>query len=325
MKSRIFIIMGLAAAALLVVGCSGERGLQGDSGTAECIQCHSDNTTIVAISHQWENSIHAAGGNFDHNNSPCADCHTSEGFVEFLASGSGGSPENPSSIGCFTCHEPHTNHNFNLRTAEPVTLASGAVYDKGLSNLCANCHHARPTSPLIGEPTSITSSRWGPHHGPHADILSGNGAYVFAGYTYGNSSHTTGVTEGCPTCHMATAFGDLGGGHTMNVTYDDGEELVAGCNTSGCHSDLEEFNYNGVQDSVEVLIESLHTLLVEAGYVDSTTGLVRASSGSPLVLTADQAGALFNFYFFEEDRSMGVHNTNYAFDALNASIESLSD
>ena len=329
MTRKYFIVIGvLAAALMLMVGCSGERGLKGDPGTAECIQCHSDNTLIVSISHQWDNSVHATGGNFERNTSPCANCHTSEGFVQFVATGDGGVPSNPSSIGCFTCHEPHTNHNFNLRTTEPVTLElSTDTYDRGLSNLCANCHHGRALSPAITQTTRITSNRWGPHHGTQGDILNGSSAYVFAGATYRNSPHTTMVTDGCPTCHMQSAYGVQAGGHTMNLTYDNhGTEtdLVAGCNITGCHSGLTNFNYEDSQDSVEVLLEALREELVAGSILNGSTGLPNASSSDTLVLSADQAGALYNFLFFEDDRSLGVHNTKYAYDALNASIEAVA-
>ena len=155
MTRKYYLIIGLLAVAMfMLAGCSGERGVKGEEGTADCVQCHSDNTLIVSISHQWDNSVHATGGNFERNTQPCANCHTSEGFVAYIATGNGGVPDNPSSIGCFTCHEPHTNKNFNLRTQTPVTLeASTAVYDKGISNLCANCHHARALStPIATDP-----------------------------------------------------------------------------------------------------------------------------------------------------------------------------
>jgi hypothetical protein len=330
MTRKYFIIIGILSVALFLLGgCSGERGLKGDAGTADCVQCHSDNTQIVSISHQWEHSVHATGGNFERNTTPCANCHTSEGFVQYLATGDGGVPENPSSIGCFTCHEPHTNKNFNLRTQEPVALElSTTTYDKGISNLCANCHHGRALSPAITETTTLTSNRWGPHHGTQADILTGTGAYLFAGETYRNSQHTTQVTNGCPTCHMQDAYGVQAGGHTMNMTYDSHGTItdrVVGCNTADCHNgELTSFNYDESQDSVEVLLESLREELVAASILDGTTGLPNASSGTPLVLTADHAGALYNFLFFEDDRSLGVHNTKYAYDALIASINAVA-
>ena len=263
MLHRFGVVFGvLGIAILLMAGCSGEKGAKGDPGTAECIQCHSDNTTIVAIDGQWRNSVHFTGGNFERNTPPCSGCHTSEGFVALLNTGDPGTPLNPSPVGCFACHEPHTNHNFNLRTTAPVALEMfNATYDKGLSNLCANCHHARALSPAIADTVRITSSRWGPHHGPQADILNGSGAYQFADVaTYRNSPHRNLVTDGCPQCHMATPFGTQSGGHTMNMAYTfhgSAVDNVAGCNNDACHSGLTDFDLDGTQDSVEVYIEEL--------------------------------------------------------------------
>ena len=330
MLHRFGVVFGvLGIAILLMAGCSGEKGAKGDPGTAECIQCHSDNTTIVAIDGQWRNSVHFTGGNFERNTPPCSGCHTSEGFVAKLNTGDPGTPLNPSPVGCFACHEPHTNHNFNLRTTAPVALEMfNATYDKGLSNLCANCHHARALSPAIADTVRITSSRWGPHHGPQADILNGTGAFQFAGAaTYRNSPHRNLVTDGCPQCHMATPFGTQSGGHTMNMAYTfhgSAVDNVAGCNNDACHSGLTDFDYNGTQDSVETYLMALRSVLGTAGYLDTTTNLVRASSSNPLILNRDQAGALYNFLLVEPDRSLGVHNTKYVLDALKASIAALA-
>ena len=156
---------------------------------------------------------------------------------------------------------------------------SSTTYDRGISNLCANCHHGRTLSPPISadpDTTTLTSNRWGPHHGTQADILLGSGAYVFSGETYRNSPHTNQVTGGCPTCHMQSAYGVQAGGHTFNMTYDSHgtiTDLVAGCNSADCHAGaLTDFDYEGSQDSVEVLLTALHDNLVTAGILNGSTG-----------------------------------------------------
>ena len=45
--------------------------------------------------------------------------------------------DNPSRIGCFTCHSPHTTLDFALRTVAAVDLNEGGTYDYGNSNICA--------------------------------------------------------------------------------------------------------------------------------------------------------------------------------------------
>jgi hypothetical protein len=127
---------------------------------------------------------------------------------------------------------------------------------------------------------------------------------------------------------MQSAYGVQAGGHTMNMTYDSHgttTDLVAGCNSADCHDgELTSFNIDGKQDSVEALMGTLRAGLVSAGYLDDASDLPNATSGTPLVLTAAQAGALYNYLFFEADRSLGVHNTKYTFDALIASIEAIT-
>ena len=72
-------------------------------------------------------------------------------------------------------------------------------------------------------------------------MLAGTGGVEFAGTaTYGNSPHTTAITDACVTCHMAEAYGSQAGGHTWNMTYDyHGQETLndAACQT--CHTDVE--------------------------------------------------------------------------------------
>jgi len=110
---------------------------------------------------------------------------------------------------------------------------------------------------------------------------------------------------------------------------------LSGCNQSGqngesvCHvsPSLDSLNrvahadfdgdgdVEGVHDEIEGLLDSLHTLLENAGLVDE--------DGDPLsvvVPDADSAGAVFNFKFVEEDHSHGIHNTKYAVGLLQSSI-----
>ena len=60
--------------------------------------------------------------------------------------------------------------------------------------------------------------------------------------------------------------------------------------------------------------------LEAAGFVD-TAG--HAISGV-VIPSVDSAGALYNYIYVEEDRSFGVHNTNYAVGLLQSSINFLS-
>jgi len=327
---RLFLLSAgfLAVAAVLALaGCegpTGPEGPEGDSGTLECMQCHSENSVLLAIEGQYENSVHNKGIDFERNTPPCSGCHTHEGFLARLATGDPGTIPNPSTIHCFTCHEPHTNGNFNLRTQAPVTLQLGGTFNMGHGNLCANCHQGRvynPTVKAAPDSTNITSSRWGPHHSMQADMLAGSGGYEFSGFDYPNSPHTVAVTNGCPSCHMAPPFGGQAGGHSMNMTYEyhgAEEELVSGCNAENCHyGAVEDFSYAGAQAEVELLMEDLHAVLLGRGLIDADGLAV------PGKRTEAEAGAILNFLFVEGDRSVGIHNTAYAAALLESSLSEL--
>ena len=328
MRRFLLCFLGFAGivAFLTVTGCEGPEGPAGPAGTAECFTCHSENTTLAAIQGQWENSKHATGGNFERNYSDCKDCHTHEGFVERVSTNDL-DIGNPSSIHCFTCHAPHTDGDFDLRTMAAVDLNMGDSYNKGPSNLCANCHQARvpeTTFAEIAAGDSIESSRWGPHHGVQSNMLAGTGGYEFAGTVYGDSPHTALATEGCTECHMATPYGAQAGGHTMKMAYEyhgHDEPNLAGCNTVGCHGEdgLSEFNHNAVEDSIAANMAALRTKLLAAAFIDSSDAVI-ADDDAPLGLSEAQAGALYNYFFVLEDRSNGIHNYDYALALLKSAL-----
>lgn len=325
------IAVGFTLAVVTIFGCTGDQGPQGIAGTADCVQCHNDDTEIAAKVGQWQNSVHATGGNFERNYPPCSGCHTSEGFVARMETGDPGTPLDPSAIGCFTCHTPHTTKDFELRTEDPVLLViGGGTYDHGESNICANCHQAREAEPVVSDTTRILSSHWGPHHGVQASMLAGYGGYEFAGYSYENSYHSGGTPDGCVHCHMAAPFGAQAGGHTWNMTYEyhgSEEDNVAGCNVVGCHGDgegggLEDFNRGEVQTDIEELLEELKLELMAHNLVDEDGEVIPDTLN-----TRDriEAGALYNYLFVEEDRSMGIHNTDYAEGLLESALDELSE
>ncbi len=321
---RMIFYTGMLAAIFLVIGCEGDQGPAGTEGTATCVECHNDDTQIVAIAGQWGNSTHAIGGNFERNGSSCSRCHTSEGFVAYLDTGEGGEPENPSAIGCFSCHEPHTNYTFDLRASDPVELTLGGTFDQGDGNLCANCHQGRAPSPEIPESgtITITSTRFGVHHGPQANIVMGSGAYVFTGASYG-SSHGPSVSNGCPTCHMAPPYGAQAGGHTMNLVYlyhGGDTDLVDGCNTSECHNgNVDDFEHGDVQADIEALLLTLSDILInDVGIMNDSEQSVAGD------WSVAAAGAFLNYKMILEDRSLGIHNPTYVEDVLDASIAAVA-
>jgi len=102
--------------------------------------------------------------------------------------------------------------------------------------------------------------------------------------------------------------------------------------------ELEEFNRSafadydgdgtieGVQDEIEGLVHELRDLLLAAGLIeedDEEPGEYHPVANL-VVSTADSAGAVYNYEFVEEDRSGGVHNTDYAVGLMQSSINFIS-
>lgn len=310
-------------------GKDGEDGIDGQDGTASCIQCHDNTQVQFAKQIQWAASGHATMGDFERNDAECAACHTSQGFLQRMANGTheaDGKVENPNPPNCYTCHNIHSTYtpaDYALTYADPLQLwINDAQIDIGEGNLCANCHQPRIPDPLPvvgGDDVTITSPYWGVHHGPQSGMLTGNGGYE-VGSGYGNSAHTTVVTNGCVTCHMAEAYGVQAGGHTLNMTYDyHGHETIntAGCMT--CHTDADALAtmIEATQADINDKLATLAGVLVQQGVFDSSYNIVTGT------MTADQAGAILNYHMVLEDGSEGVHNHKYAATLLQNSIESL--
>jgi hypothetical protein len=283
---------------------------------------------------QAGNSVHLTGGNFERNSSDCAPCHTHEGFIERIITGedTSSSPKNPTAINCRTCHmihEKYDSSDYALRTTEPVDLwTNEESIDIGKSNLCANCHQPRVINPLPvpgGDNVTLTSFRWGPHHGPQASLFVGTGGYEYSGVTYPGSSHTDLLADACITCHMADPHGNKAGGHTFNMTYEyhgRDEFNLSGCFTGKCHSSGEEALIEKIeetQEEIEGLLEDLAAELLAANVIDSSGTLK-----TPATLAPDVAGAYLNFITIEEDRSLGVHNYLYIKKLLESSIAALN-
>jgi len=334
-------------------GANGANGADGKDGvnagfvyfegykdSLRCATCHTADTDtmydVAAREFQWAASKHANGGDsFEGTRSACAECHTSEGYIQKTSGATVQSLTNQSPIGCFACHSPHMTGNFDLRTVASVSLVSNITgvsdftFDYGKGNLCASCHHPRSQSSVLdisklgaADSFKVPSSRWDAHHSVQSSILSGKGGVELSGYTYSNSPHTTLSTikqEGCVVCHMPTAQGDFSGGHTMVINNEEEGANLAGCTSSGCHdaSTFKSLDYNGTQTEIAADIDTLKTLLLSAGMLDGTDLAV------PKTVLARKAAALWNYKMIENDGSKGVHNTKYARSLLRASIEEM--
>jgi hypothetical protein len=323
-----------------------------------CVDCHGSEPKfpVRGIRSQYLTSGHHTLGNASYANADdCQGCHTSEGFIQRVKTGKVDIKKfvaNPSEIGCFTCHAPHDKGDFSLRTAAKVTLANGASFDRGKSNLCAGCHQARRMPKDEVRARNIPTESWGAHHGPQADMLSGTNAYEFPGKKYSSSIHTALPSAACTTCHMALPQGRYSlapaiGGHSFRIAGEVHEEHklnTAGCTTSGCHGEMKQVagthyfdkkssaDYDGdgkietAQEEVQGLLEKfindkgsgLLQTMKDAPY-DAKGKFANAKTQYPLEVVA----ALYNYKFVLEDRSKGIHNLTYAVQLLMDSLKAL--
>ncbi len=298
-------------------GKPGLDGIDGKDGAESCSGCHNLSELLTSKIAQYSKSKHASGINVTQNSATCSRCHTSMGFRNFIKDGTTAIVDNPTPINCRTCHPIHESYTVNdyaLRTKEAVALSVGeANYSYNNSNLCANCHQARPISPYPvsgGANITITNARYGPHYGPQANMLSGRGPFQIPGtQPYLNSAHTTAVTNGCVTCHMSTATGIWAGGHQMNVKYTNTAGATAyqytGCGASGCHSNVTAITTVLAQNRTEIqgLISQLKTRLLQKGLLNDQD-LIPV----PRTMTQMEAAAVMNYRFIAYDGSSGAHN-----------------
>jgi hypothetical protein len=179
----------------------------------------------------------------------------------------------------------------------------GVTFDGGEGNLCANCH--QPAFGQIGEAVDgmieVTSTHWGPHHGPQSAMLMGLSG---AGLEGSPSAHYSMVGDTCVACHM---------GEDDDHTF---EPSVDAC--QACHADAEDFDINGLQTEVQAMLDELEEYLIGAGWLDE--------EGHPAVtsIPEGEADALWNWIFIaHEDKSLGVHNPAYTKALLEAALEAM--
>lgn len=319
-------------------GPPGPEGPIGQDGVENCMDCHNNSQLISEKLFQWEFSVHATGGHYERNTASCAGCHTSQGFLDRLATGgmtASMTIENPLPQNCYTCHQIHstyTSADWEPTTADPVTFwVGGETVDLGNSNLCINCHQARvptPAVPPVGETAdyNITNKRYGPHHGAQGMMFTGLGGYELDGSeSYTNSLHEQLIEKACINCHMAAIDGaNEAGGHTFRVRAEGGGDInEAGC--IQCHEDLinaDQFQdyVSDTQTEIQMLLDSLSNILLDRGILNPND---LPYADVPLDLSSLELGILWNYQYVREDQSLGVHNYKYAKALLLNSIEAL--
>jgi hypothetical protein len=303
-----------------------------------CASCHDDANHHV-FPEQWAVSVHADLPRKE-TRTNCAPCHNGKGFIEWVDGGKAALTENIDAnynITCASCHDPHDATNeHQLRTVD-ATLPNGVeVTEGGNGKLCMNCHNSRrDASTYIAQ--QLASGRVPePHHGPQAEMLTTENVYTF-GLDLGSSPHLQATENGCVDCHMFSqdvhdANGNLvtAGMHSFAMVDQQGVDNVAACEQ--CHAPFgdnfsdkkyyldgnADHDGNGVADGLQIEVEGLLDTLYSVLPQDSTGELVADSTTS-----VDVGAAMYNYYFVEEDKSMGVHNPRFAVKLLQASIDAV--
>src|SRR4029077_18924885 len=110
-----------------------------------------------------------------------------------------------------------------VRNLASVKLADGTTVTSGGSGmLCMNCHQSRQSAETYAA-TTAGSARFGPHHGPQADMLVGTNGFSY-GQKIASSAHGSVVEESCVSCHMQTVDATDAslthvGGHTFKTSW----------------------------------------------------------------------------------------------------------
>ncbi|MEN8240891.1 MAG: hypothetical protein ABFS17_03130 [Chloroflexota bacterium] len=321
----LLVVFGLAMTACGTEGPAGPAGPAGPEGPAgpageagmaaddtACSDCHNDAPMLSGVAHQWEEALHATGhaAGYAGARAGCSACHSSAGFSAMIDAGSNpgefeyadAHPVGPDCRACHQIHETYTGADWALETSDDVVLYAfeDVTYEGGAGNLCATCHQPRRQFEAVDGIVNISSTHWGPHHGPQSAMLLGVGG---AGDVEGSASlHYQLPEDGCVSCHM---------GENADHTF---EPNMASCET--CHVDAESFDINGKQTEIETLAVELYDLLVANGLWDAEKDVNIVGE-----FPEDQASAVWNYIFIvKEDKSMGAHNADYTEALLNASI-----
>lgn len=300
----------------------------GRGTSADCAQCHNNEGYIDYLSGWFYKKDATTGAYLEDVNGDYIPTVNPAGYAV----------SNP--ISCTGCHTDHRSFDFEsdgndyaLRNIAPVkldldpTVTINFTNSKdalGLSNACITCHQPRTSYPIpVGTANvTITSSRYGPHHGPQATVLEGimganiDGAIGYPGTgSNGDSAHRTGAS--CVSCHMGTSTNTAEGGHTWAPNLN---------SCVSCHESMTAIP--AATSSYATNMPILHDLLVAKGYI-SATGSVLGASGAnasatnPLVVPVKHAQAIWNYKTLEEDNSQGMHNPKYTNALLLNSIQAL--
>lgn len=318
------------------------------AGGTSCVECHTGQG-FIQVKMRGKEAIFPADATadkratlFEPGSQPplaCPTCHDPHNFPNVDRTDSSG--------------RAHSNQ---LRLQGEIEMPNGVTVEAENSALCVKCHANKRDVQYKADFIAGKKTR-GVHGNPQADVFYGAGAYDY-GKTFGSSAHTTYVKEACIECHMSeTRPTDPGlppshgapgpipsvGGHSFAVagkwTYvnepQKGEVTVQNvqvCNTSACHngtitslnrqawSDYDkDGKVEGVQDEIDGLLAGLAGLLPK-----DASGAVLSTDITTKNTTEAQRKALWNYWLIKNDGSRGIHNTKFAKELLETTIQELS-
>ncbi len=379
-RSSLLSLLLIAFTSLFFIQCThdnyvavdGVDGVDGIDGDFVCQQCHSD-TYRTPIHDAYDLSGHANGESWGRGTrGSCAACHNNQGYIDWfsdmyvdedtglpIANPDGYANSTP--INCSGCHSTHKTFDFEndgpdyaIRNTEAVQLLvdDGYFIDLGFSNACVACHQPRRSGPEDDGNGSftMTSTHWGPHHGPQSTMLEGIEGELIPGSTsypaIGSATHRTGST--CTQCHMGETTDNTDGGHTFYPT----ANACTACHTNGVPEEVGglaadmdallvllenvigwEYEYEVDEDGELILDEDGDPIIVLDANGDpvilEVVGILQdghpntGSFGEGATFDILDARAAWNYLFVEEDQSHGVHNPAYAKALIKNSLQAL--
>lgn len=220
---------------------------------------------------------------------------------------------NPWTPGSFPFQVPVDGGDPTYIEKSPTATVTGQSIGKlAEANTCIWCHRSRKDVTNYITASNNVSAYWGPHEGPQADVYSGQGGYHYLGKTYGTSTHQSKLT--CTDCHMPPVASNQG------VPDHSFYPQLSVC--QNCHADAGSFDVIGGETAVKSALTQVQTALLAKGWITNPNGPVGASTWdtdtptSVNGLTADQAGALYDYMLVARGGAFGVHNPVYANELL---------
>lgn len=328
-------IIGLTSVMVSCTGADGPSGPDGKDADIVCGVCHSAAATDVNLKfNQYDLSIHNKGIIYEEEAGrvQCGGCHSGDGFAEAARLGQDDAVSLATSkINCKACHTIHTNFDstdFALRITSGFALRhTKANIDLKTGNLCSKCHQARAFTRTVPDTISRASgtySRFGPHYGVVANVLTMNGPYQIPGdVSYPTSNPHASLPKGCVSCHMGTdPANPASGGHTF-LMLPANLSKIASC-TGTCHDAATIANApKALQKEIGDKLVIYRQELIDRGWLD-TSQAVLPDGGYQILgeyFRADQAKkewsnptdveVVLNYLYLAKDRSLGVHNPAY--------------